>query len=164
MRVRLLTAAMTVVAALALAGVVGALAQSLGSVDTTYCGRFINPADGARVWYYIDDSGVKQDNGGRYFEYAELPSGAEQIWRTGTTDTDCYSARTGPGTPTGTPRDGYSVRGQRAVPTPTPTLVPTPTPSPTPQTPTPTPTPSATPQTQTPSPMPPPTDTPDETN
>lgn len=153
MRVRLLTAAMTVVAALALAGVVGALAQSLGSVDTTYCGRFINPADGARVWYYIDDSGVKQDNGGRYFEYAELPSGAEQIWRTGTTDTDCYSARTGPGTPTGTPRDGYSVRGQRAVPTPTPTPTPIPpTDTPTPV-PTATPTPTLIPATDTPTPM-----------
>lgn len=153
MRVRLLTAAMTVVAALAIAGVVGALAQSLGSVDTTYCGRFINPADGARVWYYIDDSGVKQDNGGRYFEYAELPSDAEQIWRTGTTDTDCYSARTGPGTPTGTPRDGYRVRGQRAVPTPTPTPTPIPpTDTPTPV-PTATPTPTPIPATDTPTPM-----------
>ena len=150
MRVWIITAASMVAMAFALAVVVGALAQSQDFVDTTYCGRFIDPADGARVWYYIDDFGVKQDNGGRYFEYAELPANAEQIWRVGRSYSDCYSARTGAGTPTPTPRDGYRVRGSAVVPTATPTPVPTHTPTPVPtHTPTPIPT-------HTPTPVPPP--------
>ena len=163
MRVRIITAASMVAMALAMAVVVGAFAQSQDVVDTTYCGRFIDPADGARVWYYIDDFGVKQDNGGRYFEYAELPANAEQIWRTGRSYSDCYSARTGAGTPTPTPRDGYRVRGS-AEPTATPTPTVTPTPFPTA---TPTPIPTATPTpipTATPTPAPTLTPTPPQTN
>ena len=117
------------VLAAALAGVV-ALAQSPGdSTDTTFCGRFVVPAEGAQAWYYIDDlTGVKHDNDGQYYEYADLPSDAEQIWRTGSVETDCYTDRTGPGEPTSTPRDGYRVSSSATVPTPTPSPTPTPTP------------------------------------
>lgn len=141
---------------IALAGVVVALAQSpQDSTDTTFCRRTVVPAEGEQVWYYIDDAGVKQNNDGQYYRYEDLPGDAEQIWRSGRSESDSYTHRTGPGEATATPGDGYRVCRSAAAPTatPTPTPAPTATPTPTPTaTPTPTPTPTITP-TPTPTPI-----------